>query len=109
MSQRDPVATELPPRFHAAVEKWRETFLPDFDYLMENWERFFPRDPRFRLCAFRECGMPCTIEVGEERGKPKYSGACDLKPEIAHQLLAQVRAQASTEFGSIQQHQLTLA
>ncbi|MCB1007372.1 MAG: phenylacetate-CoA oxygenase subunit PaaI [Acidobacteria bacterium] len=105
----DTTTTELPKRFHDAVVKWRDTFLPDYGYLLENWDRFFPRDPKFRLCAYRECGMPCSIECGEDEGKPKHQKVADMKPEIAHQLAAQIRAQASTEFGSIQQHQLTLA
>ena len=101
--------TEIPRKFHQAVEKWRDTYLPDFAYLMENWDRYFPRDDKFRLCAYRECGMPCSIECGEDQGKPKYTRACDMKPEAAHHLVSAIRAQASTEFGSIQQHQLTLA
>lgn len=101
--------TEIPKKFHDAVLKWRETYLPDFDYLMENWDRFFPRDDKYRLCAYRECGMPCSIECGDDVGKPKFTRACEMKPEAAHHLVAAIRAQASTEFGSIQQHQLTLA
>jgi len=50
--------TELPRKYHDAVERWRQMYLPDFDYLIDNWERFFPRDPKFRLCAYRELGMP---------------------------------------------------
>jgi len=53
--------------------------------------------------------MPCSIECGEDQGKPKHTQVADMKPEVAQQLAAQIRAQASTEFGSIQQHQLTLA
>ncbi len=101
--------TEIPKKFHQAVERWRDTYLPDFGYLMENWDRYFPRDDKFRLCAYRECGMPCTIECGEDQGRAKYTRACDMKPEAAHHLVSAIRAQASTEFGSIQQHQLTLA
>jgi hypothetical protein len=47
--------------------------------------------------------------VGDEKGKPKYQQACAMGEEQAHHLLGAIRAQASTEFGSIQQHQLTLA
>ena len=101
--------SELPKRFHDAVVRWRETYLPDYDYLIGNWERFFPRDTRFELCAFREQGMPCHIECGEDQGKPKFRRACELPAERAQQLFGAIRAQASTEFGSIQQHQLTLA
>ena len=101
--------TEIPKPFHDAVLKWRETYLPDYDYLLENWDRFFPREPRFRLCAFRELGMCPEIECGDMKGQPKFTRAQEMLPEQAHHLFGAIRAQASTEFGSIQQHQLTLA
>ena len=101
--------TEIPKPFHDAVLKWRETYLPDYDYLLENWDRFFPREPRFRLCAFRELGMCPEIECGDMKGRPKFTRAQEMLPEQAHHLFGAIRAQASTEFGSIQQHQLTLA
>jgi len=99
----------LPRKYHEAVVKWRDTFLPDYDFLMENWEKHFPREPRFELCAYRELGMCTEIECGDLKGKPKYTRAADMLPEQAHHVLSQLRAQASTEFGSIQQHRLTLA
>ena len=101
--------TEIPKRYHDAVVRWSERFLPDFDLLLEQWEKYFPKDEKFRLCAHRECGMCGTIEVGDEKGKPKFGRACSMQPEQAAHLLGAIRAQASTEFGSIQQHQLTLA
>ena len=100
---------QLPKPFHSAVERWRDLFLPDYGFLMEHWDRYFPREPRFKLCAFRECGMCGTIECGERRGEPKHTSAAGMVPEQAGHLFAAVRAQASTEFGSIQQHQLTLS
>ncbi len=99
----------LPGNFHAAVEKWRDTFIPDFDFLMENWDRHFPREPRFKLCAFRELGICNEIECGDDTGKNKFTRPEELGERRAHHLLGAIRAQASTEFGSIQQHRLTLA
>jgi 1,2-phenylacetyl-CoA epoxidase catalytic subunit len=99
----------LPKRFHDGVLKWKETYLPDYDFLMEHWEKHFPREPRFELCAYRELGMCTEIECGELKDKPKYNRAAEMMPEQAHHVLGQLRAQASTEFGSIQQHRLTLA
>jgi 1,2-phenylacetyl-CoA epoxidase catalytic subunit len=101
--------TTLPKSYHDAVVKWRETFLPDYDFLLDNWEKHFPNDPRFELCAYRQLGMCTEIECGELKGKPKYKCAAEMIPEQAHHVLGAVRAQASTEFGSIQQHRLTLA
>jgi len=101
--------TLLPARYHAAVERWRDLFLPDYGFLMETWEQHFPREPRFKLCAYRECGMCGVIECGERKGEPKYGSATELDAEQGRHLFAMIRAQASTEFGSIQQHQLTLS
>jgi 1,2-phenylacetyl-CoA epoxidase catalytic subunit len=101
--------TTLPKSFHEAVLKWQRTYLPDYDLLLEKWQKYFPGEPRFELCAYRELGMCGEIECGEMRGKPKFTCAADMAPEQASHLLGAVQAQASTEFGSIQQHRLTLA
>jgi 1,2-phenylacetyl-CoA epoxidase catalytic subunit len=101
--------TYIPKTFHDAVIKWRETFLPDYGFLMDNWEKHFPKEPRFEACAFREMGICAEIECGELKGKPKFTRAKDLHPSQAAHLLGAIKAQASTEFGSIQQHRLTLA
>jgi 1,2-phenylacetyl-CoA epoxidase catalytic subunit len=99
----------LPRKFHQGVLKWKDAYLPDHDFLLANWEKHFPREPRFELCAYRELGMCTEIECGVLKGKPKYNHAAEMMPEQAHHVLGQLRAQASTEFGSIQQHRLTLA
>lgn len=101
--------TTLPKQYHDAVTRWRETFIPDYDLLMESWEKFFPTEPKFQLCAYRQMGMCTEIECGDEKGKPKFNRASDMQAEQAHHLFGAIRAQASTEFGSIQQHRLTLA
>lgn len=99
----------LPKPFHDAVVRWRQTYLPDYDLLLDRWDRFFPNEPRFELCAFRELGMCDTVECGDMTGKPKATRAADLMPEQSHHVFGAIRAQASTEFGSIQQHRLTLS
>lgn len=101
--------TYLPRKYHQAVERWRETFIPDYDFLHESWDKHFPKDERFRLCAYRELGICAHVECGEHEGQPKATRPDELTPEQAQYLLGAIRAQASTEFGSIQQHRLTLA
>jgi 1,2-phenylacetyl-CoA epoxidase catalytic subunit len=101
--------TTLPKPYHEAVLRWKDVFLPDYDFLLENWDKHFPNDPQFQLCAFRELGMCTEIECGDLKGKPKFQKASEMIPEQAHHLFGAIRAQASTEFGSIQQHRLTLA
>jgi len=105
-----PIAkTYIPKKFHNAVIKWREIFLPDYGFLMDSWDKHFPKEPRFEACAFREMGICDEIECGDLKGQPKFTRARDLDPKQAAHLLGAIKAQASTEFGSIQQHRLTLA
>jgi len=99
----------LPKRFHEAVLRWKDVYLTDYDFLLENWDKHFPNDSRFELCAYREMGMCSEIECGDLKGKPKFTRASEMLPEQAHHMFGAIRAQASTEFGSIQQHRLTLA
>ena len=100
--------TTIPKGYHDAVLRWKDAYLPDFDYLLEHWDAHFPNDRKFELCAFRELGICGEVECGVDQGKPKRVRARDLSEEQAHHLLGAIRAQASTEFGSIQQHRLTL-
>ena len=98
----------LEKKYHDAVEHWRRHYLKDYDSLLENWEKYFPEDEPFCLCAKLELGTPETVPVGEHAGEKKRLKPDQLTEEEAKHLLAIIRAQASTEFGSIQQHSGTL-
>jgi 1,2-phenylacetyl-CoA epoxidase catalytic subunit len=95
-------------KYHSAVEHWRRHNFKDYETLLENWEKYFPTDERFCLCAKMELGMPETVQIGEHRGEKKRLEPDQLGEEEAGHLLAIIKAQASTEFGSIQQHAGTL-
>ena len=99
----------LEKKYHDAVEHWRRHYLKDYDLLLENWDKYFPKDEPFCLCAKMECGTPDTVAVGEHAGEKKRLTPDQLTEDEAKHLLAIIRAQASTEFGSIQQHAGTLA
>ncbi|MGH2492219.1 MAG: Phenylacetic acid catabolic protein [Candidatus Limnocylindria bacterium] len=99
---------ELTPRYHDAILHWQRHNFPEYERLDEEWERYFPKEPQFCLCARFARGMSDLIEVGDLTGQPKAKAPRDLEPEAGKQVLAIIRAQASTEFGSIQQHHLTL-
>ncbi|MBI2984118.1 MAG: phenylacetate-CoA oxygenase subunit PaaI [Candidatus Kerfeldbacteria bacterium] len=100
---------ELPQQFHHAVEHWRRHYIPDFDALMAAWDRYFPKDEPFCLCAKLELGTSEVVTIGDHAGEKKRLKPDELTEAEAKQLLAIIRAQASTEFGSIQQHHGTLA
>jgi len=101
--------TTIPKKFHDAVLHWQRHNFPDYDLLPQNWEKYFPNEPAFCLCAKMEIGMSNTIEVGDKQGAPRMLKPSEMGEDAAKHLLAIIRAQASTEFGSIQQHEMTLA
>ncbi len=94
----------LPKAYHEAVEHWQRHNFPEYPRLHERWQQYFPKDDEFCLCARIEKGMPTEIQVGDKKGEPKAVVPKELHQEAAEQLLMIIRAQASTEFGSIQQH-----
>jgi benzoyl-CoA 2,3-epoxidase subunit B len=94
----------LPKPYHDAVEHWQRHNFPEYPRLAERWQQYFPKDAEFCLCARIEKDMPKINHVGERAGLPKAVVPRELDKEAAEQLLMIIRAQASTEFGSIQQH-----
>ena len=94
----------LPKAYHEAVEHWQRHNFPEYPELGKRWQQYFPKDEEFCLCARVEKGMPTEIQVGDKKGQPKAIVPKELDKEAAEQLLMIIRAQASTEFGSIQQH-----
>ena len=98
----------LEKKYHGAVEHWRGHHFKDYVTLMDNWEKFFPKDEKFCLCAKMEIGTPDTIHIGDQKGEKKKLEPDQLTEEQARHLLAIIKAQASTEFGSIQQHAGTI-
>ena len=101
--------TELPRKYHDAVVHWQRHNFPDYPSLQDKWDEFFPKDEPFCLCAKLAQNVPNEIEIGGRKGQPKAHRPADLDPESGKILLDQIITQASTEFGSIQQHQPTLA
>jgi 1,2-phenylacetyl-CoA epoxidase catalytic subunit len=97
---------ELPKRYHQALCDWQEKNFKDFKFLIENWHRYYRQDP-FRLCA-KVAEVSDTIEVGSRRGKPKFQKAHEMKGNMFFTSAAIIKAQASTEFGSVQQHRDTV-
>ncbi len=95
---------DLPKRYHDAVEHWQRHNFKDYDLLLKYWDKYFPKDESFCLCAKMELGTTDVIQIGEFKGEKKREKPEEMTPEQAKHLLAIIKAQASTEFGSIQQH-----
>jgi benzoyl-CoA 2,3-epoxidase subunit B len=98
----------LEKKYHDAVEHWRRHHFKDYGSLLSNWQKYFPTDEEFCLCAKMEVGTSDLISIGEHAGQKKRQNPDEMTEEEARHLLGIIKAQASTEFGSIQQHSGTL-
>src|SRR5437762_1479423 len=96
---KDDVRT-LPKQYHNAIEHWQRHNFPDYPKLAEEWDRFFPKDEPFCLCAKIAEDIPTQIEVGERKGEAKALAPKDLPEEAAQHLLMQIKARSSTGSGS---------
>ncbi len=103
------IKKDMPREYHEAVVHWQKHNFPDYPKLEQLWDRYFPRDEKFCLCAKLADDVSPEIQLGDRKGQAKALTPAQLPQDAAHLLLGQIRAQASTEFGSIQQHEGTLA
>ena len=56
----------LEPRYHGAVEHWRRHNFKDYPTLLENWQKYFPTDEEFCLCAKLELGTSDVLALHAE-------------------------------------------
>jgi hypothetical protein len=68
----------LEPKYHDAVEHWRRHHFKDYETLLDSWEKFFPKDEKFCLCAKMELGTPDVIHIGAQKGEAKRHNPDEL-------------------------------
>ncbi len=100
--------TELiPEKYHQAVLDWQRVNFPEMHLVTENWEKHFKGQVPFQLSARIGESLP-VVTVGDYAGQPKLEQAGGMKGNMFYSARDIIRAQCSTEFGSIQQHRMTL-
>lgn len=98
----------ITPKYHEAVVDWQKKNFPEFDFLLKNWTRYYASQTPFQL--FAKVGKLNSEEIGFGRmaGQARFQNAGDMVGNMFYTARDIIRAQASTELGSIQQHRLTL-
>lgn len=99
---------QLPERYHSALMQWQKRNFPDLEILLKHWDKYFPGEPPFYLAAKIAPLKDEAIEVGAFRGRPKITRAAEMRGNMLYTAVRIVKAQCSTELGSIQQHLETL-
>jgi benzoyl-CoA 2,3-dioxygenase component B len=99
---------ELPQRHHDALLAWQKRNFGELELLQRNWDTYFQGTPRYRLVAKIEMPRERTIQTGMFKGRPFIERAADMKGNMLYSAVRIIKAQCSTELGSIQQHLETL-
>ncbi|HUO85430.1 MAG TPA: Phenylacetic acid catabolic protein [Thermoanaerobaculia bacterium] len=98
----------ITPKFHQALVDWQKKNFPELEFLEKNWSKYFAKQTPFQLVAKIGNAHCETIEYGRFIGKPKIERAGEMTGNMFYSARDIIRAQCSTELGSIQQHRLTL-
>src|SRR5262245_34698702 len=101
------VAT-ITPTYHEAIVQWQKRNFPELEILDKHWDDYFKGVPRFDLVAKIGDLNSETVEVGQYKGRKKFEKAREMVGNAFFSARDIIRAQCSTELGSIQQHRLTL-
>jgi 1,2-phenylacetyl-CoA epoxidase catalytic subunit len=98
----------LPKRYHDALTQWQHRNFPDLPLLQQRWAAYFPDTTPFNLCARVATLKTPYIGVGMFKGRPHVEHAGEMLGNMLYSAVRIIKAQASTELGSIQQHLETL-
>lgn len=99
---------EVGKKYHDAIVAWQRKNFPELDLLEKNWTKHFKKQTPFQLTAKIGKIRSDDIEFGALAGQKKFEKAGKLRGGMFYGALGIIKAQCSTEFGSIQQHRETL-
>jgi 1,2-phenylacetyl-CoA epoxidase catalytic subunit len=100
--------TTITPKYHDAIVDWQKRNFPELELLEKHWDDYFRGQLPFELVAKVGDLKNDSIEVGQFEGRKKFDCARDMVGNMFFSSRDIIRAQCSTELGSIQQHRLTL-
>ena len=98
----------ITPKYHEALVNWQKKNFPELEFLEKNWSDYFGKQTPFQLLAKVGKLQSDSIQFGRFLGKPKIENAGEMTGNMFYTARGIIRAQCSTELGSIEQHRLTL-
>lgn len=96
------------PKYHNAIVAWQKKNFPELGLLEKNWQTYFPGQTPFALCAKIGTLKSEFIEVGAYAGQKRFEKAGEMTGNMFYTARDIIKAQCSTELGSIQQHRMSL-
>ncbi|MBX7219711.1 MAG: hypothetical protein K1Y36_07180 [Blastocatellia bacterium] len=100
--------TTLRTHYHDALVDWQQRNFPEMDILLKYWDKYFPGQTPFQLVAKIGDTKSETIEYGKFAGQKRFEKAGSMVGNMFYSARDIIKAQCSTELGSIQQHRMTI-
>ncbi|MBA2501536.1 MAG: phenylacetate-CoA oxygenase subunit PaaI [Pyrinomonadaceae bacterium] len=100
--------TTIRPKYHNAIVEWQQQNFADMKMLEKYWDKYFPKQTPFQLISKVGTLKTEDIEHGRYKGQKRFEKASELKGNMFYSARDLIKAQCSTELGSIQQHRDTL-
>jgi 1,2-phenylacetyl-CoA epoxidase catalytic subunit len=100
--------TTITKKYHDAIVDWQQKNFPELAILEKHWDDYFKGVPPFELVAKVGNLKSETVEIGQYAGRKRFERAKEMVGNAFFSARDIIRAQCSTELGSIQQHRLTL-
>src|ERR1051325_7037467 len=91
-------------RHHDAIVEWQKKNFPELDTLERNWDDQFKGVTPFQLVAKVGNLKTDTVEVGQYAGRRRFERAKEMVGNAFFSARDIIRAQGSTELGSMQEH-----
>jgi len=95
-------------KYHDEMVNWQRKNFPELAILEKHWDEYFKGQPPFELVAKIGELKSDVVEVGQYAGHRRFEKAKEMVGNAFFSARDIIRAQCSTELGSIQQHTLTL-
>ncbi|MGH7162963.1 MAG: hypothetical protein ACREID_05725 [Planctomycetota bacterium] len=99
---------EISPKYHKAISEWQKRYFPELGALEKGWDKHFGKQTPFKLVSKVGKLKSSAISVGRYKDRPYFEQASDMAGNMFFSAQNIIKAQCSTELGSVQQHRMSI-
>ncbi|MHC4820051.1 MAG: hypothetical protein ACYTF8_18605, partial [Planctomycetota bacterium] len=100
--------TLISPKYHKLITDWQKRHFPELGYLEKHWTEYYPKQSEFRLQSIIGKLRSDQISIGRYAGHEYFEEANEMGGNMFFSAQGIIKAQCSTELGSVQQHRMSV-
>ncbi|MHC4223809.1 MAG: Phenylacetic acid catabolic protein [Planctomycetota bacterium] len=100
--------TEISPKYHKLISDWQKKNFPELSYMEKHWKEYYPKQTPFRLISKIGKLKSEAISIGRFKDNPYFEQANEMSGNMFFSAQGIIKAQCSTELGSVQQHRVSI-